>query len=159
MRTGRSSDYFCAGRLVSLCLAACAVASSTGCESVVGEKSMFRVTPGQTESDAELHRSRFLETRQSEDLQWLLKNSIRAGMSRGEVATVLGERGERVRRDSRYTRNGGHYRENDVLYKWGPDNEGRSILLAFREGKLVNFDPDFFKSTDFDDIATVEESD
>ena len=63
-----------------------------------------------------------------------------------------------MRRDSRYTRNGGHYRENDVLYKWGPDNEGRTILLAFRDDKLVNFDPDFFESSDFSDIETVDES-
>ena len=130
---------------------------AVGCESLTGEHSVFRSRESQTATDAEEHRARFLETRNAEDLQWLLKNSIRSGMSRGEVAQVFGEQGERVRRDFRYTRNGGHYRENDVLYKWGPDNEGRTILLAFRDDKLVNFDPEFFES-DFSDIQTVDES-
>lgn len=129
-----------------------------GCESLTGEHSVFRSHESQAAADTEEHRARFLETRNAEDLQWLLKNSIQSGMSRGEVAQVFGEQGERVRRDSRYTRNGGHYRENDVLYKWGPDNEGRTILLAFRDDKLVNFDPDFFESSDFSDIQIVDDS-
>jgi len=69
-------------------------------------------------------------------------------MSRTEVAQVLGEAGQPVARDARFKRNGGHYQERDRLWKWGPDHQGQSVLLAFRDGTLVNFDPDEFASTD-----------
>ncbi len=69
-------------------------------------------------------------------------------MPRGEISQILGEDGERVHDDARFKRNGGHYRENDAIWKWGPDNKGQSLFLAFRDGKLVNFDPDQFSDTE-----------
>ena len=61
---------------------------AVGCESLTGEHSVFRSRESQTATDAEEHRARFLETRNAEDLQWLLKNSIRSGMSRGCVISA-----------------------------------------------------------------------
>jgi len=96
----------------------------------------------------EQHRARFLESRDAADLRWLLREGVRSGMSRSEVAQVLGEAGQPVDRDFRFKRNGGHYQERDRLWKWGPDHQGQSVLLAFREGTLVNFDPEEFAATE-----------
>lgn len=142
----------------ALVVTGCSLLATAGCESVIVEKSLFSSNPREQEATAEMHRSRFLETRDAADLRWLLRNSIRSGMSRGEVAQILGEEGQRVQNDARFKRNGGHYRENDALWKWGPDNKGKTILLAFREDTLVNFDPEFFDLSDFDEMAVVDET-
>lgn len=122
----------------------------TGCESLTGSQSTFSSSSDDHAAEAEAHRSRFLKSRDPSDLQWLLSNAVRSGMPRGEVSQILGESGQLVRDDSRFKRNGGHYRENDTIWKWGPDNHGQSIFLAFRGGKLVNFDPDEFAETEMD---------
>ena len=120
----------------------------SGCGSLTTAGSLFKTEESRQERQIERHRSQVLESRDSADLRWLLREGVRSGMSRAEVAQVLGERGTPVDRDARFKRNGGHYREHDRLWKWGPDNQGQSVLLAFREGILVNFDPDEFNSTD-----------
>lgn len=118
--------------------------TTMGCESLTESKSLFTSAENDHEAQAEEHRMRFLKDRNSADLNWLLANAVKSGMSRGEISQVLGEDGQRVRDDARFKRNGGHYRENDTIWKWGPDNKGQSIFLAFRDNKLVNFDPDEF---------------
>jgi hypothetical protein len=128
--------------LVALFQVAC------GCESLTGNQPLFSSPEYDHEAQAESHRSRFLKDREPADMNWLLANVVRSGMSRGEISQTLGEDGKRVRDDARFKRNGGHYRENDTIWKWGPDNKGQSIFLAFRDGKLVNFDPDEFSETE-----------
>jgi hypothetical protein len=135
------------GRLVVLLSLFALIA---GCESLTGSQSTFSSSSGNRAAEVEARRSRFLKSREPADLQWLLSNAVRSGMSRGEVSQALGESGQLVRDDSRFKRNGGHYRENDTIWKWGPDSRGQSIFLAFRGGKLVNFDPDEFAETEDD---------
>lgn len=78
-------------------------------------------------------------------LNWLLVQRVRVGQSVAEVSGTLGEQGE-LYDDFRLKTHGGDYLATDVAYHWGPDASGRSIVLIFRDGKLVNFDPDEFRT-------------
>jgi len=86
-------------------------------------------------------RQKFLVERDPESLRWLLTHRIHNEMSATEVAAILGESGERQFDDSTFKTNGGYYQTTDVGYQWGPDSNGRSIVLFFRDGKLIQFDP------------------
>lgn len=95
-----------------------------------------------TESDIAAHRYQFQTERDPAALTWLLANGIHNGQSIAEVGQILGETGEREYADRELKTTGdGHYLETDVAYRWGPDANGRTIILFFRDGKLVNFDP------------------
>ena len=62
-----------------------------------------------------------------------------------EVEQVLGEPGERETDMSRL-KSDGIYQTTDLVYKWGPDQSGHSVVLFFRDGHLVNFDRQSFKA-------------
>ena len=65
-------------------------------------------------------------------------------MSVKDISNVLGEDGVRVHDDT-WLKRGTAYREDDTVYRWGPDKNGRDIYLVFREGRLINFDPKEFE--------------
>ena len=118
-----------------------------GC-SAVGEngKSMFPTfaTQDSRAAEEEAHRSSFQEFRRPADFRWLLSHRIQSGMSPAEVGKVFGENGLRSEKDGWIKKHDTNYRVGDVSYKWGPDNSGNSVLLVFRDEKLLNFDPDEF---------------
>ncbi len=91
--------------------------------------------------EEEKHRKEYQEHGSPAALRWLLANRIQAGMSVAEVEKVLGQTATREFNDTWLKTKGGHYRSGDSTYKWGPDSEGRTLYLVFREGKLVNFNP------------------
>jgi hypothetical protein len=93
----------------------------------------------------EEHRQRYQETRDSDDRDWLLGHAIESGMTPTEVARVLGQEGKPVLNDAWIKNGGGHYQLHDIAWKWGPDREGKSQILVFRDSKLVNFDPHEFQ--------------
>ena len=62
-----------------------------------------------------------------------------------EIGEVIGEEGERVFNDRQIKTRGGHYRATDTTYRWGPDSGGRSVYLIFRDGALLNYDPEEFR--------------
>ncbi|HBN77400.1 MAG TPA: hypothetical protein DD473_16655 [Planctomycetaceae bacterium] len=88
----------------------------------------------------EQHREQFIETRKPADIRWLLKNSVKNGMSKADVDRVMGEDGEREFNDSNLLANEGLYRADDKIYRWGPDRDGNSYMLVFRDGHLINFE-------------------
>ncbi|HUG94315.1 MAG TPA: hypothetical protein VML55_26025 [Planctomycetaceae bacterium] len=90
------------------------------------------------------HRERFQEHGDPESLRWLLTHRLAAGMSLTDVSHVLGEEGERLYDAGRLKRGDSLYRENDDFYKWGPASDGRSVYLAFRDGRLLHYDPQEF---------------
>ena len=123
-------------------------AVNVGCEALQ-QSSLYRMTPFATKSDytaveAE-HRQKFVQERDPEALRWLLSHRVHNEMSVEEVSQVLGESGERRHDDRDYKTNGGYYQLTDVAYQWGPDRRGRTVILFFRDGKLVNFDPAEFR--------------
>lgn len=92
------------------------------------------------------HQQRFQVDRDPESLNWLLAHTVQSGMSVAAVEAALGETGQRYDDARELRSNAGHYQETDVAFQWGPDTGGRSIILFFREGKLVNFEPEEFLS-------------
>ena len=96
-------------------------------------------------------RKTFQTTRSREALHWLLAHRIQSGMSHGEVSRVLGEEGVREFNDRWLKNQGSQIQVSDIIYRFGPDNAGQSIYLAFRDDKLVNFEPDNFRD---DESAT-----
>lgn len=128
--------------LLALSLFASVVLS--GCETIE-QSSLARMlpfgrkinlSPQETEQ-----RQKFLNERDPDAFRWLLTHRIHNEMSVEQVAHVLGESGERRFDDREYKTNGGYYQTTDVGYQWGPDRKGHTVVLFFRDGKLINFDP------------------
>lgn len=100
---------------------------------------MFGVKAGVR--DEEQHRQSYQKSRDPEDLRWLLANRISSGMSVSEVGRIIGQEGRRLYDDTWIKRGTGYYQSGDEAWKWEQDRNGQSLILVFREGRLVNFDP------------------
>ncbi|MBC8114644.1 MAG: hypothetical protein H7062_09725 [Candidatus Saccharimonas sp.] len=119
-------------------------ASLLGCETIestsLGRMLPFgkktNLSPQETEQ-----RQKFMNERDPDAFRWLLTHRIHNEMTVEQVAHVLGESGERRFDDREYKTNGGFYHMTDVGYQWGPDRKGHTVVLYFRDGKLINFDP------------------
>lgn len=92
----------------------------------------------------EKYRRDYQVERSPEAIRWLKAHRVKPGMNLQQVNEVFGEDGKRVYEDARY-KSKSHYRSGDETYKWGPDSEGNSHLLVFRNGRLVNYDPQEFE--------------
>ena len=91
--------------------------------------------------DEEEHRQKYQSNRDPAELRWLLANRISSGMTVSEVGRVIGEEGRRVYDDSWIKTGSGYYQSGDEAWKWEQDRNGQSLILVFRDGNLVNFDP------------------
>ena len=131
-----------------LVLAVLLATTTIGCKSLDTEQMMANLLPAPSvrHEDVVMHRRRFQQDRTSADFRWLLANATRTGMSPKDVGEVLGESGQKVMNDTWIKSSGGHYRASDEVYKWGPDDEGKTVYLIFRDNQLVNFDPSEFQS-------------
>ena len=98
------------------------------------------LSPQETEQ-----RQKFMNERDPDAFHWLLSHRIHNEMTAQQVAHVFGEAGERREDDREYKTNGGFYQTTDVGYQWGPDRKGHTVVLFFRDGKLINFDPAEFR--------------
>lgn len=123
-----------------LCLAASGAPFLSGCGGVPVLPWFARNEPSQKVITE--HQQKFVIDGDPESLDWLLRNSIESGMSVEEVNSALGDTGEKLEHDGQYKNTGGLYQTSDKGYRWGPDRRGRSVTLFFREGRLVNFNPD-----------------
>lgn len=74
-------------------------------------------------------------------IRWLLGHRLKQGMQRGLVNRILGEDGERRYNDAALKERNDGSRLSDETYQWGPDAEGNSYVLFFRNDRLVNFNP------------------
>lgn len=120
------------------------MASLPGCGAPARAKlaEMFPIgnPPNLAPHEAE-QRQKFQTERDPAAFRWLLVHRVHNEMTVEEVANVLGEAGERRFDDAEFKTNGGFYQTTDIGYQWGPDRSGHSVVLFFREGKLINFDP------------------
>jgi hypothetical protein len=141
MTAGRVFVWASLLALATLCVAnGCGTLNGTGVASLDGltrEKGTIR--------DEDTQRRRFIEERDPEALRWLLANRIRTSMTVDDVSEVFGEPGVREYGDRWIKASNGLYHEGDVVYKWGPDSDGHTVYLAFRDGHLVNFEPEEYK--------------
>jgi hypothetical protein len=122
------------------------VATSTGCETLSGVTKEIVYGRDQVDESVaeEQHRKQYQTERSREALHWLLAHRVNQGMTHAEVARVLGEDGTYEENARWLKSNSTIYREDDELFRFGPDDRGQSIYLPFREGKLVHFDPKQF---------------
>ena len=121
---------------------------AAGCESLDTAGVSLTARPaddGSGSRSEEQYRRQYQTSRDPEAMRWLLAHRIESGMSVVDVNHVLGEEGTRALNDRWVKTNGGHYRSGDVVYKWGPENQGKSVYLVFRDGHLVNFDPNEYR--------------
>ena len=91
------------------------------------------------------YRERFVTEGDSQAVRWLLKNSIAGGMELHDVNQILGQKGVRQFDDGWIKNHGGTFRLSDRVYKWGPDSEGKTYMLVFRDDHLLNFNPDDYE--------------
>jgi hypothetical protein len=118
-----------------------------GCESV-GKTTpqVFAKAPADdgAKRTVESERRRYQADRDPAALRWLLAHGVHRQMTVKEISAVLGEDAVRVHDDT-WLKRGSAYREDDTVYRWGPDRNGRDIYLVFRDGRLINFDPKEFE--------------
>lgn len=133
------------------CIVLLTTAACAGCEARTWVRtlndafSMQDHRPGPREE--EKHRREWRATKSRDSLYWLLENCVTSGMSYDDVCRVLGEEGAHEPRDNWVKTKSEFYQLGDDVYCFGPDNKGRSLYLVFREGALINFEPDDFRKT------------
>jgi hypothetical protein len=133
-------------RCLSVCFAGF-VLSCAGCETSKVQALLPHDFRHRTsEAEIEKHRERFIVDRNPESFRWLLTHGIENGMTVMDVNRVFGDTSERIDNDVELKRERGEYLQTDVAYKWGPDRDGQSVILFFREGRLVNVRADQFTS-------------
>ena len=136
------------GLIVAGLVCAAAIASA-GCESL-GKGSSASLTKsapeGGTKRTPDSERRRYQADRDPAAARWLLAHCVRRQMTVKEINAVFGEDGARVHDDT-WLKRGNGYREDDTVYRWGPDKNGRDIYLIFRDKRLINFDPKEFGET------------
>ena len=101
--------------------------------------------PNSQVRDEERHRQNYQRDRDPAERNWLLANRIKNGMAVSEVSRAIGEDGQRVYNDGWIKKGGGHYQSGDKAWKWAADRNSQSLILVFREGFLVNFDPSEYR--------------
>ncbi|MDA0835255.1 MAG: hypothetical protein O2955_17490 [Planctomycetota bacterium] len=144
MGSSLCSKYGVRLTLVGICL----LVSNVGCQSLKIKDNRFNCGLFSCKTDrneAEKRRQTYQSERDPESICWLLAHEVHSGMMLEEVNQVLGENGVREENSQWITTKGGNYRADDVAYRWGPDSEGGTVYLIFREDRLVNFDAATFK--------------
>jgi hypothetical protein len=90
-------------------------------------------------------REKFRSDGDPDALRKLMANNLENGMPLKQVNDVMGQPGVREFEDERFRVNSVVYQSGDVAYRWGPDRNGRSVILFFREDRLVGFDASEFR--------------
>ena len=92
------------------------------------------------EREVQAYRTQWQTRRDGDAVRWLLSTQIHNGLTPEEVNERLGDIGELEVNSQVFKQQGEGFRVDDEFYRYGPDREGRTHYLGFREGKLVNFD-------------------
>ncbi len=100
------------------------------------------------EREVQSYRTQWQTRRDKAAIRWLLANQIHNGLTPDEVSMRLGEVGVKEQNASEFKKEGDGFRIDDEFYKFGPDREGESYYLAFRGGRLVQFDAQRFTDKD-----------
>lgn len=128
---------------VSMGLSVSALLVCIGCETlhnagVPGLEMYVKPDPAVVEAGRN-HREKFSAERNHESLYWLVAHNVKNTMSLREVEAAIGEPGEYMTETGRMRSEG--VQATDSAFAWGPDSEGHSVILFFRDGHLTNFDP------------------
>lgn len=132
-----------------------AAAGCCGCESPGWVKSLGDALGSSPENSAQAearYQEEYAATRSRTAMYWLLANRVESGMGYLDVCRVLCQEGASEPAE-RWVKGSG-YQIGDEVYRFGPDNHGQSVYLVFREGRLVNFDPERFKTAASESAAS-----
>ncbi|MGQ0637214.1 MAG: hypothetical protein ACT4QC_21610 [Planctomycetaceae bacterium] len=125
------------------------MAAFAGCESPAWVRSLNDAFTMRRAENAlaqqESHRREYVASHSRQSMRWLLGHCVNTGMPYKEVCRALGEDGARESHDTWIKTRGGPYQVGDEVYAFGPDNEGQSVYLVFRDDQLIGFDPDEFR--------------
>lgn len=132
------------GKPIHVCALFLLVTVLGGCSAVDQQVLKWMPAPP-PDGKADDMRMEYQETGSPAAVRWLLAHSVKQGMEPAEVGEAIGDPGHRVENNGWITNDGGGFQIGDEVYKWGPDNDGNSYFLVFREHKLVNFDPREFQ--------------
>lgn len=124
------------------------LALCAGCESPDGARFQSLIPVFHADKLAqqeEEFRKDYQKRRSKKAMRWLLANRVKSGMSHEDVGHILGEDGVREVNDKWIKANVGVYRVDDVSYRFGPDAEGHSVYMVFRDDRLIHFNPDDFQ--------------
>ena len=129
-----------------------AVVFCAGCESAAWTHSLNEAFRSKDERKAgseprteEEHRQEYIGTHSRKSMRWLLYHRVRPGVSYQDVCRLLGEDGERETKDRWLKTNGTNIRIDDEVYRFGPDDQGHTLYLFFRDDRLINYDRDEFR--------------
>ena len=125
-----------------------AVLTFAGCESPEWTRSLndsFAAVEQPGSKTVEQHRQKYVATHDHESMRWLLSHCVEMGMSYRKVSHIMGEDGTLETGDRQLLSGGGNYRVGDEMYAFGPDSKGKTVYLAFREDRLVNYERSEFK--------------
>ena len=125
-----------------------AVLTLAGCESPEWTRSLndsFSAVEQPGSKTSEQHRQEYVATHDHESMRWLLSHCVEMGMSYRKVCHIMGEDGTLETGDRQLLSGGGNYRVGDEMYAFGPDSKGKTVYLAFREDRLVNYERSEFK--------------
>jgi hypothetical protein len=134
--------------LVSCALVGLVLTSLSGCQLMYDLRipgSEYYVSGSGDQARNAQWREKFRSDGDPEALRKLLANNLENGMPLKQVNDVLGQPGVREFDDERFRVNSVVYQSGDVAYRWGPDRNGRSVILFFREDRLVGFDASEFR--------------
>lgn len=96
------------------------------------------------EREVQSYRTQWQTRRDKAAIRWLLATQIHNGLTPEEVSVRLGEVGVKEQNTREFKKEGDGFRIDDEFYKFGPDREGESYYLGFRDGQLVQFDAQRF---------------
>lgn len=128
-----------------------ALAAVLGCQTlhnagVPGLEDYVKPDPVQVEM-ARSNRDKFAIDRDHKALYWLLSKKVSNGMKLAEVEDVLGSPGEEAS-EFKGANSDGIHQTTDSAFKWGPDSEGCSVVIWFRDGHVCNFNPKDYRNPD-----------
>ncbi|MDP1796087.1 MAG: hypothetical protein Q8K78_01325 [Planctomycetaceae bacterium] len=118
-------------------------ASFVGCETLhqAGVPGLEQYVKDEDALAAPEYRESFQVDRDPTAFSWLLAHRVRNGMTVSEVSEALGDSGEEFSNSQALKKNANEYQATDIAYRWGPDAQGRSVILFFRDGHLIQFNP------------------
>ena len=114
--------------------ALCAAANSfSGCTATgtLTPQVFAKATPGDSpKKTPDSERRRYQADRDPKALKWLLVHCVHRQMTVKDINGVLGEDATRVHDDT-WVKKGNGFREDDTVYRWGPDKNGREFISCF----------------------------
>lgn len=85
------------------------------------------------------HRAKYQATRSSKEFQWLQEHRLENGMTLETVNHLLGQKGKRIDGAGENPADSDAAHKHDGAYRYGPDDQGHTLQLTFKNGRVVDY--------------------